>query len=211
MHLLDFYKFFFERKLNVYMRNVVFLRFICCLLLLPVLLGEAGLVFGDAKEDNRKFNDYKLSKEYIKSPEHFVHINSNCNMCMISRFANAGCVVTKDEKILLVRDIHSGKLGLPGGIKGRREVATATAVRKTLEETGLVVYIDDFISEFKNGFRLYKCKIIKDTRKKSKKITELKYVDKKELGKLLKKEKRADVRFPYELDLVYSKFGRIVK
>lgn len=165
----------------------------------------------NAEEDKFVSNSHKLNKEYTKSPEHFIHINSNCNMCMIARSSNAGCVVVKDEKILLVRDGYSGKLGLPGGIKGKREVATMTAVRKTLEEAGLVVYIDDFVSEFKNGFRLYKCKIIKDNKKKGKKITELRYVNKKELGKLLKKENRKDIRFPYELDLVYSKFGRLVK
>ena len=194
------------------MKNVVFLRFVFCLFLSLILSCDAlAKKTVNAKEDKLTSNCYKLNNEYTKSPEHFIHINSNCSMCMIARQSNAGCVVVKDEKILLVRDSYSGKLGLPGGTKGKREVATVTAVRKTLEETGLVVYIDDFVSEFKNGFRLYKCKIIKDNKKKGKKITELKYVNKKELRKLLKKENREDLRFPYELDFVYSKFGRITK
>lgn len=193
------------------MKNTVFLHFVFCLFLSLILSCDVLAKNIFSKEDTSVSNGNELNKDYTKSPERFIHINSNCSMCMIARSSNAGCVVVKDEKILLVRDDYSGKLGLPGGTKGRHEVATMTAVRKTLEETGLVVYIDDFVSEFKNGFRLYKCKIIKDNKKKGKKITELRYVNKKELRKLLRKENRKDIRFPYELDFVYGKFGRIIK
>ena len=154
----------------------------------------------------------ELNKEYINSPENFIHINANCNVCMISRPTNAGCVIPKDGKILLVRDNHTKKLGLPGGKKNKNEPATMVAQRHTLEETGLIVYIDDFVSEFRNGFRLYKCKIIKDTNKfNEKKTLEIKYVNKTELKELLKKDNRKNVRFPHELDLIYSKFEWIVK
>ncbi len=166
------------------------------------------VVFSKSKIKNKH---YVLSDDYIRKIDNFIHIKSSCKACMVPRSANAGCVVTKDEKILLVRDKYTKKLGLPGGMRKKHEIAAATAVRETLEETGLIVYIDDFISEFKNGFRLYKCKVIADKKETDGEIYEFRYVNKRELKDLLKKENRKDVRFPYELDLIYSKFESIVK
>ena len=181
---------------------------VCCFVSLIAFAGNAN---SDKNENtNISASGYKIgeivSNSYIRNPEKFVHINKDCKLCMIARPANSGCVVAKDGKILLVRDKYSKKLGLPGGLKSKMETATMTAFRRTFEETGLIVYIDDFVSEFKNGFRLYKCKVIKDTGKVEKDIVELKYVDKEELGEILKKVNRKDARFPHELDLVYSKF-----
>jgi len=193
-------------------KNIIFNVFVVLLFFLFSLVKTNS--YATEKKNvykNVEGNKYRLADEYIKYPEKFIHINSRCRLCMSARSTNAGCVVVKNDKILLVRDSESGLLGLPGGLKDHKEISATTAARETLEETGLVVYIDDFISEFKNGFRLFKCKIIKDTGKTDGEITEFKYVDKVELGKLLSKNKRKDIRFPHELDLVYSKFEWIVK
>lgn len=169
------------------------------------------VAFGQLTKSNTKKQQYKLDSDYKNNIDRFIHVNKNCKLCMTSRSANAGCVIPKNKKILLVRDNYSKKLGLPGGMKKKYETAVMTAIRETLEETGFIVYIDDFISEFKNGFRLYKCKIIADTKKTDGEISEFKYVDKKELKELLKKENRKNIRFPHELELVYSKFDYIIQ
>jgi len=159
------------------------------------------------KEEKIEFNSSIFFKEH---PEQFVHINKDCNLCMITRSAKAGCIIPKDGKILLVKDKHSDKFEIPSGKKSIKEPAYLTAVRKTFETTGYLVYIDDFISEFSSGFRLYKCKII-DEEKKENKNLELKWVDKKELAYFLKKENRKKVRFPNELDLIYGKFEWVIR
>jgi 8-oxo-dGTP pyrophosphatase MutT (NUDIX family) len=52
-------------------------------------------------------------------------------------YSSAGCLMKVNDKLLLVRDIWSGKLSLPGGMREKGEVLTQTAKREVKEETGL--------------------------------------------------------------------------
>lgn len=175
---------------------------ICILAIFITLNCFSNLIFADEKTENL----------FKTKPEQFIHINKDCKMCMIARSSNAGCIIPENGKILLVKDKHSDKFEIPSGKKRLNEPAFSVAVRKTFENTGYIVYIDDFISEFSSGFRLYKCKIIDKKEDNKKQHLELKWVNKKELATLLRKENRKKMlRFPNELDLIYGKFEQIVK
>ena len=181
----------------------IIVSFIICLYQIVIFSTNSNIINAETNE---------LNKMYIDTPEKFVHINADCKVCMISRPANAGCVIVENSKVILVKDSRTKKIGLPGGKKNKQETAIFTAQRNATEETGRIVYIDDFVSEFKNGFRLYKCKVIKNTETiNTNKTLDIIHVDKKELGELLKKDNRKNLRFPHELDLIYSKFEWIVK
>lgn len=179
----------------------------CCLL--PVL--ALSTVEADDIDDSANDGQTVVESDYIQHPENFLHINKHCKLCAVGRRAKAGCVVAKDGKVLLVRDYNSKKWGLPGGTKNKDEIAAMTAFRETLDETGLVVYIDDFISEMRNGFRLFKCKIIKDTGKITGDTLEFKYFTKNDLFELLQKPNRKDLRFTGDVELIYNKFEWIVR
>ena len=152
----------------------------------------------------------KFARAEIKNEENYYLINKNCKLCMISRQTNAGCAIVKDKKLLLVRDKKTKMFRLPGGLKEKKEISVMTAIRNTLNETGYVVSIEDYISEFRSGFRLYKCKIVKDTGFTNGHIIETKYVNKEELGKMLKKENRKNVGFANELDVLFNKFDWLI-
>lgn len=72
--------------------------------------------------------------------------------------ANAGCLIVAHDKVLLVRHVGSGKLGIPAGTADFQERAACTARRETWEEVGLEVEITRHLTTFSNGFRLYQCK-----------------------------------------------------
>ncbi len=70
---------------------------------------------------------------------------------------NAGCMVIRDERMLVVRDRHSGRLGFPGGARDPREPAQCTAARETWEETGYRVRVGPEVARFGRDFFLYRC------------------------------------------------------
>lgn len=73
------------------------------------------------------------------------------------RRANAGCLIVRDQQVLLITHRWGGKLGLPGGTLEPGELAQCTAHRETLEETGLQVVVGERLQVMKNGFHLYRC------------------------------------------------------
>ncbi|MGI9290509.1 MAG: NUDIX hydrolase [Gammaproteobacteria bacterium] len=74
-----------------------------------------------------------------------------------NRYGNAGCLITRDNKVLVLRHMPSGKIDLPSGRAKPREPAQCTAHRETLEETGLDLEVGDLLGEFNSGFLLYSC------------------------------------------------------
>ena len=141
-----------------------------------------------------------------------IHVNLKCKGCLTKRVTNAGCAIFKDKKLLLVKHRFIGKWGFPGGrdnLKG--ELAFQTAYRETKEETGLIVSIEDLITEFENHFRLFKCNILKETNKFDKKeITEIRYFSKEEILELMKEHKK-ELRYSHEFDVLYPQFDKFAK
>ena len=75
---------------------------------------------------------------------------------------NAGCLVIENDKMLLVRDFISGKLGPPGGGNEDHETAPCTAARETYEEAGLEVRVGQLLGTFgKGNFYLFRCYALK--------------------------------------------------
>ena len=78
-----------------------------------------------------------------------------CPACGYVHYVNpivaAGCLVQEDGQVLLVRravEPGLGKWGLPAGYAEAGERPEETAVRETLEETGLQVAIDEFLGVY---------------------------------------------------------------
>jgi ADP-ribose pyrophosphatase YjhB (NUDIX family) len=69
---------------------------------------------------------------------------------------SAGCLVSGERGILLVRD-WNGRLALPGGSVEREESAHCGAEREVFEETGLAVVVGPLATIFDNGFHLFWC------------------------------------------------------
>lgn len=77
--------------------------------------------------------------------------------------ANAGCLITQGKSMLAIEQ-HTGKWGPPGGTSEPPEPAQCTAQRETWEETGFTVKATHLIHVFENGFHLFACDIVGDTR-----------------------------------------------
>jgi 8-oxo-dGTP diphosphatase len=71
--------------------------------------------------------------------------------------ANAGCLVRIGERMLVIRHLRGGKLGLPGGRAEPGETPACTAHRETWEETGLDVRVGLLLRVLENGFRIFAC------------------------------------------------------
>ena len=70
---------------------------------------------------------------------------------------NAGCLIRIADRMLMVRDRSSGRLGFPAGTGNPGEAAQCTAHRETWEEAGIDVEVGRLVRVFDNGFRLYAC------------------------------------------------------
>lgn len=70
-------------------------------------------------------------------------------MSVYSRHLSAGAIVVNQDQVLLVQS-RSGNWGLPKGHWEQNESLAAAAGREVLEETGLVVQVNDlaFVTEF---------------------------------------------------------------
>jgi undecaprenyl-diphosphatase len=70
--------------------------------------------------------------------------------------ASAGCLIRLGDRALLVRDAWSRRLSLPGGGGEPGENARQTAVRETLEETGLRVRVGETLRQWP-WFTIFSC------------------------------------------------------
>ena len=144
----------------------------------------------------------------------YVLINKDCISCINERKGNAGCVVAKNKKILLVRYRRTNQISLPGGFRDYKHRDTFVASEEMRNALGYVVSIEDIIGDFEylfklstdSDFRLYKCNVIKKTNKTNDKILEEKWVNKQELWDILNTTNKEEVAFKDELQLVYDKF-----
>ncbi|MBN1784076.1 MAG: NUDIX hydrolase [Alphaproteobacteria bacterium] len=76
---------------------------------------------------------------------------------------NAGCLIQRDGKILMVRQAKTGKLNFPGGTAEKGEAAACTAYRETLEETGQPIVVKSLFYHYINpDFYLFECELEKD-------------------------------------------------
>jgi len=69
----------------------------------------------------------------------------------------AGCFIAGHGRLLLVRQLGTGKIGFPAGFVERGETAQCAAHRETWEETGINVTVHELLHSFTNGFQLYRC------------------------------------------------------
>ncbi len=76
--------------------------------------------------------------------------------------ANAGCLITRGDEVLIVTLRKTGKQSLPGGTSEPGESPRCTAYRETLEETGLKVSVNEHLATFENGFQLFRCELKSD-------------------------------------------------
>ena len=136
-------------------------------------------------------------------------VNPRCKECFSPAKNHAGCLISVEGKILLVRDKVSKKLGFPAGHHEFGERAFQTAYRETLEETGLRVVLESYVTEFAGeNFRLFKCNVIEDTGKHDNEIMEVKYVSQDELKAVIDS---GDARFTNQLEYVHGHFNDLVK
>ncbi|MFT4571066.1 MAG: 8-oxo-dGTP diphosphatase [Hyphomicrobiaceae bacterium] len=71
--------------------------------------------------------------------------------------AAAGCLVRRGDRLLVVRDRKTGRLGFPAGGPIAGETPPCTAHRETWEETGIDVQVEELLHVVENGFHLYQC------------------------------------------------------
>lgn len=70
---------------------------------------------------------------------------------------NAGCVLVKGTRVLMVQQRLTGRWGVPGGTAEDDERAVCTAARETREETGLKVRVERHLMTLDDSFHLFRC------------------------------------------------------
>lgn len=201
----------------------IFIKIMVIIFILVALMHLVQEMCGILQHQKRKIRVEKsymtnVNKGKIDDLSNYVLINKNCTSCINNRKGNAGCVVVKDKKILLVKYRRTNQISLPGGFRDYKHRDTFIASEEMRNALGYVVSIEDIISDFEylfrlssdSLFRLYKCNIIKTTNKTNDKILEEKWVSKQELKEILDKTDK-EVAFKDELQLVYDKFEFITK
>ena len=164
------------------------------------------------------YNNQQITNNNKQKPDlsNYVLINKNCTTCINDRKGNAGCVISKDNKILLVRYRRTNQISLPGGFRDYRHRDTFVASEEMRNALGYIISIEDVIKDFNHflglsrdsNFRLYKCNIIQKTKKTNKKIIEEYWVDKNKLKEKLNSD---EIAFKKELQFVYDKFEFVIK
>ena len=164
------------------------------------------------------YNNQQITNNNKQKPDlsNYVLINKNCTTCINDRKGNAGCVISKDNKILLVRYRRTNQISLPGGFRDYRHRDTFVASEEMRNALGYIISIEDVIKDFNHflglsrdsNFRLYKCNIIQKTKKTNKKIIEEFWVDKNKLKEKLNSD---EIAFKKELQFVYDKFEFVIK
>lgn len=69
----------------------------------------------------------------------------------------AGCIITSNDKLLVIQHRLSGKLDIPAGGSDGQESAACTAHRETFEETGMNTFINAALGSTESGMGLYSC------------------------------------------------------
>ena len=64
--------------------------------------------------------------------------------------AASAFVIDDQERLLMIRRTDSGLFALPGGRHELGETLTETAIRETLEETGVTISVDGLVGIFSN-------------------------------------------------------------
>lgn len=64
--------------------------------------------------------------------------------------AASAFVIDNQERLLMIRRTDSGLFALPGGRHELGETLTETAIRETLEETGVTIRVDGLVGIFSN-------------------------------------------------------------
>lgn len=64
--------------------------------------------------------------------------------------AASAFVIDDQERLLMIRRTDSGLFALPGGRHELGETLTETAIRETLEETGVTIRVDGLVGIFSN-------------------------------------------------------------
>ena len=77
--------------------------------------------------------------------------------------ANAGCLVTQGDEVLVITMRLTGKQSIPGGTTEIGESPRCTAHRETFEETGVEVEVHELLGTFDNGFHMYRCTPVDDS------------------------------------------------
>jgi 8-oxo-dGTP pyrophosphatase MutT (NUDIX family) len=80
---------------------------------------------------------------------------------------NAGCLVKRNGLLLAVKTVKSGKWDIPSGKPEAGETADQTAVRETLEETGIQVKAVRLLEDFDQEFYVYECQIVDENSSKT--------------------------------------------
>lgn len=213
----------FKEKKIVRATISIFIKIVVVIFILVVLLHFMQEMCGILQHQKRKMHidaTYMTNRNQQKNDDlsNYVLINKNCVGCINNRKGNAGCVVAKDKKILLVKYRRTNQISLPGGFRDYKHRDTFIATEEMRQALGYVVSIEDIIGDFEyffklssdSIFRLYKCNIVKTTNKTNDKILEEKWVTKQELKEILDKTDK-EVAFKDELQLVYNKFEFITK
>ena len=76
--------------------------------------------------------------------------------------ANAGCLITQGDDVLIITMRLTGKRSIPGGTTEIGESPRCTAHRETFEETGVEVSVHELLDTFDNGFHVYRCTPVDD-------------------------------------------------
>lgn len=75
-----------------------------------------------------------------------------------SRGGEAGCIIDVNHSIILVRDVWSSRLSLPGGGVRLNETPVEAVERHTFEQTGIPVRIGKFLTVTEGRYFIYECK-----------------------------------------------------
>ncbi len=138
----------------------------------------AYFFYNSRTNHSRNNQEYSTEKrENAKSQAKISH-NSNCNppqeLLSGKKYANAGCLVVQNGKILVIsrkdtkylkkqgensqkKEKSTVKSAIPGGRRNQDELSPCTAQRKTLELTGIEVVATKKLFTAKNGFTVFLC------------------------------------------------------
>ncbi|MFY9589589.1 NUDIX hydrolase [Rickettsia endosymbiont of Halotydeus destructor] len=75
-------------------------------------------------------------------------------------YGNSGCIVKKNNQLLVVKVSKSDKYDIPSGKPEGVELAYKTAERETKEETGIKLKAIKLLEDFKDEFYVYECHIM---------------------------------------------------
>lgn len=96
------------------------------------------------------------SERFVQNTE----ISKKCDTCGFEFFKNPaiGCgavIFDEQDRLLCIRrlkDPGAGLLGLPGGFVDLGETVEQAVKRETLEETGIIIEVDEFLANIPNSY-----------------------------------------------------------